>query len=130
MTDATETDAGYDEWLDAIESGEAYYLRCPNGHGWLPPRRVCPDCGATDLAEHSLPDTGEIETFTVLHVATPRFDEEVPYVTAIADFGDVRLTGVLRGIETADVTTGLSVEPVLEATETDGEPVLVFRPAN
>ena len=47
MTDAAR-DGAYDDFLDAIEAGEGYYLECENGHGWLPPRRVCPECGSRE----------------------------------------------------------------------------------
>ena len=121
-------DEGFDEWLDAAEEGAAYYLECPNDHGSLPPRRVCPDCGVTDLEEVDLPETGEIRTFTVTHVPTPAFEEDAPYATAVASFGGVRITGQVIGIDTADVETGLEVEIAVTESETTGERVLGFRP--
>ena len=71
-------DGGFDEWLDALEREEAYYLECPAEHGSLPPRRVCPECGAGELAEQPLPDSGEVETFTVTHIPTPSFEDDAP----------------------------------------------------
>lgn len=132
-------DEGYDEWLAAVAAGEAHYLACPEGHGWLPPRRICPRCGSTDLTETPLPDRGEIETFTVVHVAGPRFVDDAPYVTAVASFGPVRVTGVLRGVDPAAVDgdstdpariePGLAVELDVGETATTGERVVVLRPA-
>ena len=119
-------DAGFDDLLDAIEEGEGYYLECSNGHGSLPPRRVCPDCGDGDLSEEPLPDAGEIDTFTTTHVATPNFSEDAPYVLAIADFGPVRLTGQLRGVDPSDVETGQVVGVDVDETATTGERLLVF----
>jgi len=119
---------GYDDFVDAAREGEAYYLRCPNGHGSLPPRRVCPDCGETDLAETPLPDAGEIETFTVTHVASPNFSEDTPYATAVADFGPVKLTAQVRDVDPDDVAVGAVVDLDVEETATTGDPVLVFRP--
>ncbi|MFC7057453.1 hypothetical protein [Halovenus salina] len=29
-------DDGYDDFLDAVEEGEPYYLESPSGNGWLP----------------------------------------------------------------------------------------------
>ncbi|WP_135820042.1 Zn-ribbon domain-containing OB-fold protein [Halostella litorea] len=121
-------DAGYDDFLDAAEAGEAYYLSCPEGHGSLPPRTVCPDCGDPDLAEEPLPAAGEVETFTVAHVATPAFADDAPYVTAIARFGPVRLTGQLRGVDPDEAEAGLPVELAVEASETTGRRLLAFRP--
>lgn len=126
MSENTARDGAFDDWLDSVEAGEPYYLECADGHGTLPPAGVCPECGSTDLAETELPAAGVVETFTVVNVAAPQFDEDTPYVTAVADFGDVRLTGVLRG--TDDVEVGTSVGVDIEETVTTGERVLTFRP--
>lgn len=121
-------DAGFDEWIDATEDGEAYYLECANGHGSLPPRRVCPDCGNTDLEEVDLPESGEVATFTVTHVPTPAFEEDAPYATAVVDFGPVRITGQIVGMELEAIENGLEVEPEITVSETTGERVLSFSP--
>ncbi|MFB6126449.1 MAG: Zn-ribbon domain-containing OB-fold protein [Halolamina sp.] len=127
-------DAGFDEWLDALAAGEAYYLSCDAGHGNLPPRRVCPDCGRSDLREEPLPETGTVETFTTVHVPAPQFADDAPYVTAVVDFGPVRLTGVVREEAVDDdeapaVAVGDAVVPDRGASETTGEETVVFRPA-
>lgn len=119
---------GFDDLLAAIADGEGYYLECGNGHGHLPPRRVCPDCGNRELSQRSLPDAGEIVTYTVTHVSTPNFEADTPYAVAIVDFGPVRLTGQVRELAPEDVEPGLVVEPDLDETATTGEDVLVFRP--
>lgn len=126
MSDPLARDDGYDDLLDAIQDGEGYYLQCANGHGSLPPRRVCPVCGSTDLAETPLAETGVVETFTVVHVSTPAFVDDAPYATAIADFDGVRVTGQLRGIDPEAVETGLIVSPDVAESATTGERVLVF----
>ncbi|WP_123623411.1 Zn-ribbon domain-containing OB-fold protein [Halorubrum sp. CSM-61] len=124
--------AGYDEWLDALADGEGYALVCPDGHGSLPPRRVCPECGAAALAEEPLAETGSVETHSVVHVAGPRFADDTPYANAIVDFGPVRLTGVLRGVEpgTDAVAIGDRVAVGVEERDTDGEPLVAFRPTD
>ncbi len=126
----TTRDAAHEDWLDAVDDGAGYALVCPEGHGSLPPRRACPECGATSLSEEPLPAEGSVETFTVVHVPPPRFDDDAPYVTAIAGFGSVRLTGVLRGVDPDDdaVPLGLPVEVDVGTRETDGGRIVVFRP--
>ncbi|UPV74212.1 Zn-ribbon domain-containing OB-fold protein [Halorussus limi] len=121
-------DEGFDDFLDAIESGEGFYLECPEGHGSLPPRRVCPHCGATDLEHVALPETGEIETYTTVHVAAPEFADDAPYVTAVADFGAVRLTGQLRELDAGELDVGTEVTVGIGESETADERVLAFRP--
>lgn len=118
----------YEEWVDALTEG-GFYLECGNGHGSLPPRRVCPECGDTDLAERALPGTGAVSTFSEVHVAAPAFADETPYVTAIVDFGPVRLTGVLRDVAADEVAIGDSVAPDVEPDGPDDRPLVVFRPA-
>ncbi|MCL7418105.1 MAG: OB-fold domain-containing protein [Halalkalicoccus sp.] len=120
-------DEGYDEWIDAIDRGEGYALECSNGHGSLPPRRLCPECGEADLEKRALPEGGTLDTYTTIHVATPAFTEDAPYTVAIADFGLARLTGQLRGVEDPEV--GMRVAVGVEERETEEEPLLVFRPA-
>ncbi|WP_176696693.1 Zn-ribbon domain-containing OB-fold protein [Haloparvum sedimenti] len=124
------TNTGYDEWLDALAAGEGFYLESPEGHGSLPPRRVCPHSGSTDLSEEPLPDVGAVETFTVVHVAPPSFAGEAPYVTAVADFGPVRITGVLVDVEPADeeIPVGLEVEVDVATHGEDDERAVVLRP--
>ncbi|MDZ5810987.1 OB-fold domain-containing protein [Halorubrum sp. AD140] len=124
------TDAAYGEWLDALANGAGYALVCPEGHGSLPPRRVCPECGSADLSREPLRETGTVETFSVVHVPAPRFADDAPYVTAVVDCGPVRVTGVLRGVEpdAGAVAVGLSVRPGVEERVTDGERLVVFRP--
>ena len=123
------SDGAYDEWLAALDTGEGCYLACENGHGSLPPRRVCPHCGSEDLTEEPLPETGTVDSFTVMHVAAPKFADDVPYVTAVVDFGPVRLTGVLTDVTPDDVAVGDRVAADVSITETTGDDVVVFRPA-
>jgi uncharacterized OB-fold protein len=120
-------DAGYDDFLDAVEAGEPYYLESPSGNGWLPPREVDPETGERGLEEEPLPTTGEVLTSTVTNVAGPSFADDAPYVVAVAQFGPVRITGQLQGVEELDV--GDDVELSVGENETEGERVLRFEPA-
>jgi len=134
-TDASSpTDRSHGEWLDALADGDGFALGCPNGHGSLPPRRVCPECGATDLSREPLDETGTVETYSVVHVPSPRFADDAPYATAVADFGPTRLTGVVRGAGATDerppVEIGDAVTAEAGERVTDGERLVVFRPAS
>lgn len=128
MTD-DRVDAGFDEWLHALVTEDSYYLECENGHGSLPPRRVCPECASSELSEESLPATGTVEAVTTVHVPTPAFTADAPYTTVVVDFGPVRLTGIVVEAEPGTVEIGDELEPSVGASETTGDDVLVFRPA-
>lgn len=121
-------DKGYDDWMDALADGEGYLLRCANGHSSLPPRLVCPDCGSDDLTEEALPPGGEVVTYTVVHVGTQEFDGQTPYTVAIAEVGDVRITGLVRGDDPEGVEVGAPVEPAVGENPSTGDRVVVLRP--
>lgn len=119
--------AGYDAALAAIADGQPYVLACPNGHQSLPPREVCPDCGASTLERTSLSTTGEVLTYNVTHVPTPEFEADAPFVLGIASFDAIRLTGRVQAPAEA-VSVGMAVELAVEPTETTGQQTIVFRP--
>lgn len=119
-------DGGFDDLLDAIAEDGGYYLECANGHGWLPPRRICPECGSRELSEEPLPEAGEVVTFTEIAVAAPGFADDAPYVTALADFGPVQITGMLRGVDDPEVGTVVGIG--VGERETTGDRAIVFRP--
>jgi uncharacterized OB-fold protein len=121
-------DDGYDDFLDAIEDGEPYYLEGPSGNGSLPPARVDPETGTRDLTEQPLPDTGEIQTLTQTHVAAPDFADDAPFVVAVVDFGPVSVTGQIRGAEPSAVDIGQEVTIGVDQTETNDERIVVFEP--
>ena len=129
---STPTDRDHAEWLDALTDGDGFALVCPNGHGSLPPRRVCPECGAADLSREPLDETGTVETYSVVHVPSPRFADDAPYATAVVDFGPTRLTGIVRdgdgGDGTPEVEIGDAVTVAVGERATDGERLVVFRP--
>ena len=119
--------AGFDDFLDAVAAGEAHYLECPDGHGWLPPRRVCPECGSQDLSEEPLPESGTVETHTTVRVPAPSFADDAPYATVIVDFGPVSVTATFDG-DPETVETGLTVGLDVDETVTTGERVLTVSP--
>jgi hypothetical protein len=128
MSDAR--NAGFDDFLDAVEAGEPYYLEGPEGDGWLPPRRIDPATGSDELTERPLPETGTIVTHTQTHVASPDFTGDAPYVVAVVDFGPVRVTGQLRGIDADEVDIGQSVGIAVGRSETTDERLIVFEPVD
>ena len=121
-------DAGYDDFLDAVADGEPYYLETDNGETHLPPMPYDPTTGKAEPAEQPLPEPGEILTHTTTHIAAPQFADDAPYVTAVAAFGPVSVTGQVRDIDHEDVEIGQAVTLGVERSETRDERVLVFYP--
>jgi Predicted nucleic-acid-binding protein containing a Zn-ribbon len=123
--------ASYPAWLDAIESGEGFALESPTGERSLPPCRVDPATGATELCRKPLSETGTVETYTVVHVAAPGFADDTPYVSAIADFDSVRITGIVRGVDPDSVDAdfiGTEVRVTVETRATTDDRLVVLLP--
>ncbi|MCO8268789.1 OB-fold domain-containing protein [Haloferax sp. AB510] len=115
-------------WLDAIESDDGFYLECPNGHAWIPPRRVCKTCGSETLDRVPLSTTGRIVTYTEIHVPAPRFEHRDRVVVAIADFGGVSITGRLDDAATESIEQGTAVELDVEQSASTDERIVTFHP--
>lgn len=115
-------------WLDAIESGDGFYLECPNGHGWIPPRRICKTCGSETLDRAPLPTSGRIETYTDIHVPAPRFEHRDRVVVAIANFEGVSITGRLENAAIQSIEPGTTVELDVEQSATRDERIVTFHP--
>lgn len=120
---------GFDDFLDALEEGEPYYLEGPEGDGWLPPRRIDPATGSRELTEEELPETGSIVSHTQTHVASPQFADDAPFTVAIAKFGPVKITGQVRGMDGSDVEIGQEVTMGIGHSETENKRLVVFEPA-
>lgn len=125
-------ETGYDAWLDALAAGEGFALVCPDGHGSLPPRRVCPVCGATDRSRKPLAVTGTVETHSVVHVPAPDFAADAPYATVIVDLGPTRVTGVYRDPDDPASAPRVGERVAVDVAEraTDGERLVVFYPVD
>lgn len=123
--DSPARDGGYDDVLDAIEDGRGYFLVCENGHGWLPPRRICETCGSREFNKRDLPAEGEVLAKTTIHVAPPRYEGDTPYVVAVVDLGEIRVSGRVVDSEAA-VATGDTVTPRVVESESAGERLLGF----
>jgi len=129
MTSQNTPDDGYDDFLDAlsVDDETAQYVECSNGHGSLPPRRVCPVCGSTSLSDKPLPNTGTVVTYTTIHAPTPDFDADAPYTVIIADVGPLKLTAIYDG-DRQDVSIGMDISLTVKNTETTGDRALYAQP--
>ncbi|MFQ5895184.1 MAG: Zn-ribbon domain-containing OB-fold protein [Nitrospinota bacterium] len=59
---------------------------------------LCGRCGAADLEPREFSGRGALYSYTRVHVSSPRFREEVPYLLALVDLAEgVRVLGRLVG---------------------------------
>ena len=70
----------------ALDEGRLLSTRCKAcGHGSFPPRTLCRACWSTSLEWVELPSTGQLYSFTRIHVAPQAFSADAPYAIGIID---------------------------------------------
>lgn len=119
----------YDAFTDGIAAADARFLACEScGHGTLPPRQVCPECGSTRMSETPMSGRGEILTFTEISVTIPKFQGETPYTVALAEVdGGCVVTGQIRDSTADDIAIGDEVVLDTEPRD-DGMPIITLHP--
>jgi uncharacterized OB-fold protein len=113
--------------MEHIGKDELVGLSCRNCDALVvPPKMVCPFCGGADLNRVRLSGKGSIYSYTVIHVASPRFADDVPYTVAVVELDEgPRITGRLLGVDEPE--SGLRVR--LTHVGLDDERVMIaFRP--
>jgi len=83
-----------------------------------PPGPVCPACRSTAWEWTTLPGTGTVYTYTVVHQAfIPALADTVPYVVAVVELdggAGTRLVSNLVDVHPAEAAVGARVEVVWE----------------
>ena len=116
----TPADTRIHEFYDRLREGELSTTECEDcGALHFPPRVVCPECMGEDLSYVALPGRGELFAFSEVRAGAPLgMEGEVPFVIAIVDLGDVRLSARVDGARSEELAIGDPVE--LKVVEVDG----------
>jgi uncharacterized OB-fold protein len=71
---------------------------------------LCPKCYSKDLSWVELKGSGELLTYTVIHVAPKQFETLAPYAVGIVKLEEgPQLLGMIRGIEVDKLKVGMSL---------------------
>ena len=118
----------FTDFADRIADGEPTYLACTDCEQVaLPPRTVCPDCGARTLEDRSLSETATVTATTTIFSSIPAYADETPYTVVVATFDEgVRLTGQLRDADEVDRGDAVAVD----AEERDDGWLVTFSPTD
>lgn len=91
------------------------------GKIFFPPRLVCDKCRGRNFSTHVLAAEGEVETFTVVHVAPTGFEDEAPYAVGIVKLDDgVRITAQVTDCDFESLTIGTRVRREFRKVTEDG----------
>ena len=77
----------------------------------FPPRTICPKCGSTEMKLYSLPRSGRVLTYTLIHSVPKGFEGNVPYPVALIELEDgTKITSQLTDCEASEISIGMPVE--------------------
>jgi len=89
----------------------------------VPPKQKCPNCGSKEFTWTKLKRTGEVKTFTIIHVAPHQFVHLAPYAVCIVELEDgVKLPGMIKNVELDKLKVGLKVKVEFEEVQGEGWP--------
>jgi len=95
------------------------------GQTFFPPRRICQENKYRQFEKVNLPTEGEVVTYTITHIAEPRFSGQVPYAVAIVKLTDgTQITAMLADVELDDVKIGMKVKIEFRKMYSVGEDML------
>ena len=90
--------------------------QCGKKH--LPPRPICDNCLSQEFSWIEIHKEGKLLTFTTIHIAPKKFQNQAPYSVGIIEFsGDMRIPGIIKDIPENELKIGMSLEIKCEACE-------------
>ena len=91
------------------------------GKVFFPARLVCDDCANRDFKAITLPDHGELVTFTIIRVAPEGFGDQAPYAIGIVEvMKGVRFTTQIVDIPLDKIEIGMPVKVEFRKIRDDG----------
>jgi uncharacterized protein len=119
-----------DAFVEYLEKEGLYATQCRVCTStYFPPRADCASCLSSDMAWLKVDDKGKLLSFTKANYAPTGFEEDTPYVLAVADFNNIKVFGRFKaGLSDDDLNTGMDVQ-VKTLSLPDGRISYEFLPA-
>ena len=94
-------------------------LQCPKCEKLqLAPAAVCRHCGAGEIKETFITGTGELYSYTIIHVPPEGWEKEVPCIVGVISLVEgLNVTARYIGKARENLTVGIPVEVWLENNE-------------
>ena len=104
------------DFVDYLEKGVVAGTHCKTcGARFFPPRADCHNClDRADMEWFEVKGTGALMTYSILRYAPVGFEADLPYAIAVADYGDFKVFGRLKGFDSAAAKPGAEVATVVK----------------
>lgn len=103
------------DFVTYLAQGKVMATRCREcGGSYFPPKMDCPKCLSSDVEWFEIKGSGKLATYSVVNYGPSGFEDDTPYILALATFGDgLQMFGRLsRDIETSDIKVGMELRVV------------------
>lgn len=100
------------------------------GEVYFPPRETCPFCRRKSLGKMSdlkLKGIGTVLSYTIIHAAPQKFEEQAPYPIAIIKLDEgPRVTAQIVDCDIKDVKIGMKVQSTFRKIQQDGNIGVIY----
>ncbi|MCD6262117.1 MAG: Zn-ribbon domain-containing OB-fold protein [Deltaproteobacteria bacterium] len=102
------------DFIDYLEQGKVMGTKCKKcGALFFPPRADCYKCLESDMGWFEVSGTGKLVTYSKLEYCPVGFEDDLPYVIALLDYGDYKVFGRLADdLPEEDVSVGMELKTV------------------
>ena len=102
------------DFVTYLEQGKVMATRCKKcGTNYFPPKLDCPKCLLSDVEWFEIKGGGRLATYTIVNYGPTGFEDDAPYILAIADFNGVRVFGRLsKDIKESDIKLGMGLKVI------------------
>ena len=100
------------DFIRYLEEGKVMGTRCKEcGTVYFPPRSDCIKCLTSNMEWFEVTGTGTLLSFSELKYGPVGFEDDLPYIIALLDYGDYKVFGrIAKEIPYEDLTVGMELK--------------------
>lgn len=123
-----------EQFYSFIGKGKLMGGRCAKcGKIHLPPRSLCSICLSEKMQWTEMPEKGRLLTYTIIHVAPPKFKEMTPYAVGIIQLENgVKIPGMIRTADLEQINIGVEMKVAFDNSSVESQwpqwPTYYFEP--
>lgn len=115
-------------WREIPQRYRYEAARCRKcGKVFFPPRLVCNECRSRQFSRVTLPQTGTLETFTIIRVAPTGFGDEAPYAVGVIQLAEgLKVTAQVVDCDPETLTIGQKLRLEFRKVQEGGESGVLY----
>ena len=101
------------DFVNYLDQGKVMATRCKQCQiSYFPPRMDCPSCPESEVEWFEVKENGKLITYTVVNYGPSGFEDDAPYILALAEFADgIRILGRLsQDIKSDNIKLGMPLK--------------------